>query len=188
MTHALQNLLLLSVHSTHYGKFKTGTCRAPPMWRLKKRCLVAGIAQHTRPVLPMLHYPARSSREEGSAASTEASKAHGCGHVWIQAVFVLIIFLRFSLHAAQSFYKMMMLGAVSTQRADGQQRWQCRELSDCHRRLQCPGSQSQTLHVSFLPVASLCPKRAVLSSDLQFNTSALAAWASSRTKTSVPGS
>ena len=90
-------------------------------------------------------------RKGTSAASTEASKAHSCSHVWIQTVFVLIIFLGFSLRATQICYKTRKLGAVSIQFADDEQHSQCRELSDCHRRLQWPGSQSRTLHQAFHP-------------------------------------
>ena len=125
--------------------------QSPSILEAPNGCLFAGIAQHTRPMPPMLHYPARSACEEGSAASTEASKAHGCGHVWIQTVFVLIIFLGFSLHATQVCHKTRKFGAVSIQFADDEQHSQCRELSDCHKRLQWPGSHSRTLHEAFHP-------------------------------------
>ena len=155
------------VHNFHYScsvEFAAVEHALDPVWEVQDRylqspsnleapngCLFAGIAQHmhTRPMPPMLHYPARSACEEGSAASTEASKAHGCGHVWIQTVFVLIIFLGFSLRATQICRRTRKFGAV--QFADDEQHSQCRELSDCHRRLQWPGSQSRTLHEAFHP-------------------------------------
>ena len=140
------------MRSVHYGEFKTCTCRAPPIWKLQMAaCLhalhsIPGLCRQcctTRRVVPV--------RKGTSAASTEASKAHGCGHVWIQTVFILIILLGFSLHATQVCYKTRKLGAVSIQFADNEQHSQCRELSDCHRRLQWPGSQSRTLHEAFHP-------------------------------------
>ena len=119
---------------------------------------------------------ARSAREEGSAASTEASKAHGCSHVWIQAVFVLIIVLGFSLHAEDNYicWVQSQPNLLTVSRAASAEK-----SVTATEGFNVPGAKhGLCMSPSSHPVAWLCPKPAELSSSTTLILAAVTAWTS----------